>query len=223
MSYVLNDNLYPGADYRVTFPRVTGAQVVTLTGATGGTFTLAYRGATTGALAYNASAATVQTALEALSTITAGQVSVSGSAGGPYTVTPLGNNSSGLDPAVFILNKLVVGLGSITPTTATAGVTLQPLNTTGFTYSLQARSHPPDPTTPDIQIDATHTSQGSFTNGGATGLITLRILGSAIESLNFNNNGSTNSTALYDILENDGTNVNLFVRGVYSLQPRVYQ
>ena len=63
-------------------------QTVTVNGTpTGGTFTLTYRGATTGNIAYNAAAATVQTALQGLSTIGASNATVTGSAGGPYTVT----------------------------------------------------------------------------------------------------------------------------------------
>lgn len=62
-------------------------QIVTLANATGGTFTLTYAGQTTSALNYNATASAVQTALRALSTIGAGNVTVSGSGGGPYTVT----------------------------------------------------------------------------------------------------------------------------------------
>lgn len=61
-------------------------QVITVSGATGGTFTLTYDGQTTGNIAYNASAGTVDTALEALSNIGSGDVSVTGSAGGPWTV-----------------------------------------------------------------------------------------------------------------------------------------
>ena len=62
-------------------------QIVTLGGSpTGGTFTLTYSGQTTGTIAYNASAATVDTALEALSNIGSGDVSVTGSDGGPWTV-----------------------------------------------------------------------------------------------------------------------------------------
>lgn len=54
---------------------------LTITGApTGGTFTLTYDGQTTTAIAYNASAAAVQSALEALSTIGAGNVACSGTA-----------------------------------------------------------------------------------------------------------------------------------------------
>lgn len=53
----------------------------------GGTFTVTYNGVTSGNIAYNASAAVVKAALEAMSSIGTGNVDVSGSAGGPYTVT----------------------------------------------------------------------------------------------------------------------------------------
>jgi hypothetical protein len=63
-------------------------ETVTITGApTGGTFTLTFSGQTTAAIAYNAAASAVQSALAALSNIGVGNVSVSGAAGGPYTVT----------------------------------------------------------------------------------------------------------------------------------------
>lgn len=62
-------------------------QVATINGSpTGGTFTLSSAGSTTAALAYNAAAATVQTALRGFGGIFAG-VTVTGSAGGPYTIT----------------------------------------------------------------------------------------------------------------------------------------
>ncbi|MEU6054223.1 hypothetical protein ABZ829_27855 [Streptomyces xanthochromogenes] len=62
-------------------------QTVTVTGSpTGGTFTLTFSGQTTAAIAYNATAAVVQAALEALSNINPGDVTVTGNAGGPYTV-----------------------------------------------------------------------------------------------------------------------------------------
>lgn len=53
---------------------------------TGGTFTLTYSGQTTGNIAYNASAATVQTALEALSNIAPGDVVCTG---GSLPATPI--------------------------------------------------------------------------------------------------------------------------------------
>lgn len=62
-------------------------QSVTLTGSpTGGDFTLTYSGQTTGAIAFDATAATVQAALWALSNIGNGDVRVTGAAGGPWTV-----------------------------------------------------------------------------------------------------------------------------------------
>lgn len=64
------------------------AQTVTVTGSpTGGSFTLTYGGQTTATIAYNATAAAVRSALIALSSVEEGGVEVSGSAGGPYTVT----------------------------------------------------------------------------------------------------------------------------------------
>ncbi len=62
-------------------------QKVTLVEATGGTFTLKFSGKTSAAIAHDATAATVRKALEALSTVGKGNVSVAGEAGGPYTVT----------------------------------------------------------------------------------------------------------------------------------------
>jgi len=75
--------------------------------ATGGTFTITYGGETTGPINYNASAAEVQAALEALPDLEPGDVTVLGGPGGPYTllfggklaeqsVTPVTTNRSGL-------------------------------------------------------------------------------------------------------------------------------
>ncbi|WP_060888534.1 hypothetical protein [Streptomyces scabiei] len=73
----------------VPYKAVTNeVQTLTVTGApTGGTFTITWSGQTTAAIAYNATAAQVQTALEALSNIAPGDVVVTGSAGGPWTLT----------------------------------------------------------------------------------------------------------------------------------------
>lgn len=69
----------------VTSPEV---QVVTVNGSpTGGTFTLTLSGQTTAAIAFDAAAATVQTALRALSNVGSTGVTVTGSAGGPFTAT----------------------------------------------------------------------------------------------------------------------------------------
>lgn len=65
-------------------------QTVTVAGASSGTFTLTYAAEVTDALAFDAAANTVQTALRALSTVGANNVTVTGDAGGPYTVTFVG-------------------------------------------------------------------------------------------------------------------------------------
>ncbi len=70
----------------ISTPTTNGEWTLNLGGATGGTFTLTYQGLTTAAIAHNAEATAVQTALEALSTVGAGNVAVSGAAGGPYTI-----------------------------------------------------------------------------------------------------------------------------------------
>ena len=58
-------------------------QTVTRTGdPTGGTFTLTFDGQTTSSIAYDSSAATVDSALEALSSIGSGNVVVTGLPGG---------------------------------------------------------------------------------------------------------------------------------------------
>ena len=63
-------------------------QTVTVNGTpTGGTFTLTFRGAATSGIAHNAAASALQTALQGLSTIGSGNATVSGSNGGPFTVT----------------------------------------------------------------------------------------------------------------------------------------
>jgi len=64
-----------------------------ITAPTGGTFTLTHAGQTTAAIAYNAAASAVQSALEALTSIGAGNVVVAGAAGGPYNVTCAGTKT----------------------------------------------------------------------------------------------------------------------------------
>lgn len=62
-------------------PQVDEIQQIALNGATAGTFTLTFDGETTAALAFDATAGDVQAALEALTNIGAGVVTVSGSPG----------------------------------------------------------------------------------------------------------------------------------------------
>ncbi len=66
-------------------------QTVTVNGSpTGGSFTLSFNEATTVAIDHAASSSTVQSALVGLATVGSGNATVSGSAGGPWTVTFVG-------------------------------------------------------------------------------------------------------------------------------------
>ena len=85
-------------------------QTVTVSHATGGTFTLSYGGSTTNpAIPYDASAATVQTALSNLTSIASagGSVVVTGSAGGPFTVAFTGGLS---EQALALMTASASGL-----------------------------------------------------------------------------------------------------------------
>jgi hypothetical protein len=100
-------------------------------GVSGGTFTLAFKGQVTGAIAYNASAATVQSALTGLSTINT--VTVAGSAGGPWTVTFSSAEAASPEP-------LLVGDGSLLTGATTSLITLSTM-----TWSA-GQNHYDDPT-----------------------------------------------------------------------------
>jgi len=105
------------AQLRAYLPQIAdlGAQRITIAGATGGTFTLSYEGASTGALAYNATATAVQTALQGITALGASGVKVTGRPGGPYLAAfqgtlvtdagPLSGNASlltGTTPTITI-------------------------------------------------------------------------------------------------------------------------
>lgn len=121
-------------------------------GVTGGTFTLALAGEPTDPpIAFDAPASDVQTALEALSSIGAGNVSVSGSPGGPYTVTFQGakantdvpnitTNGSGLSVAGATMTvQTLVEAGSGLGTNETQRVSL-PSQASGGTFTLTFNS-----------------------------------------------------------------------------------
>lgn len=100
-------------------------QTVTITGTpTGGTFTLTFKAQTTAAIAYNATAAAVQSALEALSTIGAGNVTA---AGGPLpgtavNVTFVGNLGNTNVTQMTATSSLTGGTSpAVTVTTTTEG------------------------------------------------------------------------------------------------------
>lgn len=104
----------------------------TVTGSpTGGTYTLTVTtpdGAqTTGTIAYNATAAVVQTAIEALSNVAVGAVTVTGSAGGPYTITFGGEQLN--DQVVTV----ALGTNSLTGGSSPSVTTVEQATTTNYT------------------------------------------------------------------------------------------
>jgi hypothetical protein len=82
-------------------------------------FTLTFDGETTASIAQAATGATVQTALEALSNINPGDVTVTGAAGGPYSVTFGGQYQATNVPA--ITTTPTGGSGTVVVATATGG------------------------------------------------------------------------------------------------------
>jgi hypothetical protein len=104
---------------------VNAVQSITLS-CTGGTFTVTYGGKTTTAITASAvlpTAATLQAALVALTSIGANNVTVTGAAGGPYTVTLI--NALGAQPiTLFTANgaSLTGGAGTVVPALVTTGV-----------------------------------------------------------------------------------------------------
>lgn len=100
-------------------------QTLTITGTpTGGTFTLTFQGQTTAAIAYNASAATVATALVALPNIETGEVTGGGGAlpGTPVTLTFSGRYAGGDVPLIMANGAALTGG---TDPTATVAVTTE--------------------------------------------------------------------------------------------------
>jgi len=114
------------ADLRAYLPQVPelGQQLLTVQGApTGGTYTLIYEGVASSALAYNATATSVQTALRAIAAIGSAGVNVRGRPGGPYTATFQGTLATDAGPLSLGTNSLTGGVSpSVTVAPATDSV-----------------------------------------------------------------------------------------------------
>lgn len=100
-------------------------QVLTPTGTiSGGTYTLALDGKTTSSIAYNANAATIQAALEALANVDTSDIVVTGGplSSGAITFTFSGSNVKGCNVSQIVYTGSVTGGGSASMATTTAGV-----------------------------------------------------------------------------------------------------
>lgn len=97
-------------------------QRITLAGPpTSGNFTITFAGQTTGNIAYNASAATVDTALEGLSTIGAGNVVTTKNADGDWTIEFSGSLAGLRQPTFTGTNVSLAGAGSVAVSTYRQG------------------------------------------------------------------------------------------------------
>lgn len=149
---------------------VNEVQTITITGTpTGGTFTITYSGQTTSAIAYNATAATVQTALEALSNIGVNNVSCSGGAFPGTAVSVTFQNTLGKQniAAMTTTDSLTGGSSPASAvTTATAGVAA-----TYGTYKAYLSSSTDGSQTAKaiLEFDCATDSSGNITLGGASG------------------------------------------------------
>ena len=130
-------------------------QTVTLSNATGGTFRLAFEGYVTTPLAYNATAAQVDAALDALASVD--NVTVTGNAGGPWTVT-FGGSQAGLN---------VSRMGG-DATAATAGTLVRTLS-----YTYDAASQLTAASDPDSSYAISYDNLGrvlTVDNNGTSGV-----------------------------------------------------
>lgn len=101
---------------------ISEVQSITVTGPpTGGTFRLGFAGAVTGPLPYNLTAAALQTALEQLAPVGAGNVTVTGTAPGPFLVT-FGGAYAGVNvPQITVEATSLTPSGAVAVTTTTPG------------------------------------------------------------------------------------------------------
>ena len=155
--------------------------------ATGGSFTLAFKGQSSGEIPFNATAAEVQGALDAIPALGAGQVAVSGEPGGPWSVEFIGTRGGEDVPQLSADASKLTGSEpepSAVVTTTTPGISLfddrgasapitglQPRTTYHFRVvaenTAKEVSAGPDQTfttLPPVSIDATSASQVNATS-----------------------------------------------------------
>ena len=174
----------PGIPFTVTTtvggnPLSNERQVLTrVHTASGGTFRITFDGQQTGTIAWNASAATVETALEALSNLAPADVAVSGSAGGPWTVDFAGVYA-GLDVPLMTIDAASLTGGdtganeiqrlSLSGTTSPSTFKLRRTDTLAETASMTT---PVSAATVDTQVTALGYSVtctgGDLAQGGST-------------------------------------------------------
>lgn len=111
---------------------INAVQNVTITGApTGGTFTLTFGGQTTAGIAFGATNTAVKTALTALSSIGANNVTVTGPNGGPFVVTFVGALANAPQATITASGASLTGGTSPGVTVASATTGVAPITVAG--------------------------------------------------------------------------------------------
>lgn len=139
---------------------VSEVQTIAIVGS-GGTFTITWSGQTTSALAYNASAATVQAALWALSNITDGDVTVTLS-GQTYTLTWLAALGNVASPTVTITSLVQVVGCWYSKGLRNNDITIFPDTSPSYTLKF-VKSNQYDDVKPDFAADVSSTNQWEYT------------------------------------------------------------
>ena len=167
-------------------------QTLTILRATGGTYTLTFDGQTTSGIAYNANAATIQSALEALSNLAPGDVTVASPSSNVFTIT-FGGAYLGLNVPLITSSA-----SSLTGSSASAEVT------TVRNYSLGASF------VCTIQFNVTQTVSPlnevqtfKINNNPTSGTFTLTYSGQTTGNIAYNASLATITTAL-EALSNIG-------------------
>lgn len=116
------------AELRAYLPQVAdlGQQLITISGSpAGGTFTLSYEGTASAAIAYNATATAVQTALRGITAIGSSGVNVRGRPGGPWIAAFQGTLATDAGPLSLGTNSLTGGTSPTVTMASAADDTLQ--------------------------------------------------------------------------------------------------
>lgn len=129
----------PGGEYATLTGVVRGTsevQTLSITGSpTGGTYTLTFRGQTTAPIAYNAVNTAIETALQALSSVGAGNALVTGT--GPFTITFAADLANQDLPPIVPSSQLTGGTTpAVSITTATPGSGSGVLTVTGAGWTI---------------------------------------------------------------------------------------
>lgn len=161
-------------------------------GVTGGTFTITFDGSTTGAINHNAPAATVQSALNSLASITPNTVTVTGGAGGPWTVAfDNGTLAGASQPLITCTGTSLTGTNISVSVTGAGGAgdnetqTLTVATATGGTFTLTfggftttALAYNADAATIQAALEALSSiGSGNVTVSGGPGTFTIAFAG----------------------------------------------